>query len=314
MENIVDFQISNNQMVIIKECKINLNTIEKALVRFPYKGQKRIKDNKVEHFRLPSIAEIFYGLVFGNRVPSPEDLCDGYLRRHFYTTGKDTCRLKNSSEEFSIEGVKGRVYRAYPSLIRDLHFYFLCKDSGMFDDVHYSLAADAYDGIDLTITHTGVTFAIALFVSTARSKQFKSKKYRRHEKLTMPEICIEIDPFNKAFYIGDYALYQKEHLDFMVQQMNTHHLMKLIEQNGGEIITLDLSKSTSFNPFENTRIDEINKENQLNFIQTLVNLGFDGEEDFYRHVASVDFSLAEKLSKFQTWLKEDGTKAGLIAI
>lgn len=219
-----DFQISNNTMIVLqkvnnelvtteKETSLDMNEIETSILKYPYRGQRRIKDEKSENFRLPSIAQVFYALIYTNKIPSAEMLCVGYLKKHFTAFGQaGQCKLNGTEELFLIEGVKARVYRAYPSLLRDFHFYFLCKDSNMFEDVFYSLRADAYEGIDLKITYKGQQFAIALFVNTARSRMFKSRKYGRHDTLTIPEICLEIDPFNKSYHVGDYALYRKDHL------------------------------------------------------------------------------------------------------
>ena len=77
-------------------------------------------------------------------------------------------------------------------------------------------------GIDLLVEYKGQAFGIALFVNTPRSKSFKQKKYGRHQELTIPEICVTINPFDKSLYVGDYALYQQSHIEQMIAEMDDH--------------------------------------------------------------------------------------------
>lgn len=222
LNNLIDFQIVNNQFILIKKITLSTKIIEESLRAYPYRGQKRIKDDVVENYRLPSIAQVFYSFVLMNQIPSPETLCQAYIHTHFIVQKHNQCQLKGTNQQFLLDSIKARVYRTYPSLIRDLHFYFLCKESGEFDEVIYSFSADIYDGIDLKVIYNEREFAISLYVSTPRSKEFKQKKYGRHQPLSIPEICIEIDPFNPKYYVGDYALYQKEHVLLLKQKMMEH--------------------------------------------------------------------------------------------
>lgn len=77
---------------------------------------------------------------------------------------------------------------------------------------------------------------------------------------------------------------------------------------------LSNNKHTSFNPLKNTKIDEVNKENNQNFVQTLKELGFEGEDDFYHHIYTVDLTDNDKRRKFELWKLNDGTKKGLMEI
>jgi len=215
----IDIKIVNNKMMKVQEVEFDIKSIEKQISKMQYKGNGLIKDIKVESAKLPSIAEIFYESIFSRRIPSPEKLYNEYLNRHFIKETNDEYRLKDTNQIYKEEGIKARVYRAYPSLLRDFHFYILCYNSGLFESVEYSFLTDTRKGVDLFITYKGTKFAISLFVNTNRSLKYKKKKYKRHNYSGLKEICISINPFDKKNYIGDYALYQDYHVKYMIGEM-----------------------------------------------------------------------------------------------
>lgn len=222
---LVDVRMLNGQMLAILNNPISAKDVENTILHIPYKGQGLQKDEKVEKAKLPSIAEAFYQYVFMFGVPTPEELITAYVKKHFHQ--KDALvELRTNSETYTLDGIKARVFRTYPSLIRDFHFYLLCYESKAFDKVYYSLESDFKQGIDVRVTKNGVHYAVALFVQTKRSKEFKQKKYGRHQALTMQEVCIEINPFDRTNYIGDYALYQPSHVKSLQQQIQQFQTSK----------------------------------------------------------------------------------------
>lgn len=222
----IDIQIVNNKIMKVQEVKFNLKEIEKQISKMKYRGNGLVKDDKVENAKLPSIAKIFYENIFLKKIPSPEKLFKEYLSRHFIKETNNIYKLKNTNESYRKEGIKGRVYRAYPSLLRDFHFYILCYNSGLFENVEYSFLTDTQKGVDLFITYKGTKFAISLFVNTNRSLKYKKKKYKRHNYTDLKEICISINPFDKKNYIGDFALYQDYHIKYMIGEMEKEILKK----------------------------------------------------------------------------------------
>lgn len=219
-QTFIDFQMSKDKIILIHEQKYTKEKLEKALLNIKYKGRGKIKDLHVENGRIPSIAKTFYLTLFHYGLPSPEQLINMYFLKHKAHETEHTIKFKGSNQYFSKTGVEGRIYRTYPSLIRDYHFFLSCKEMNEFDDVFYSFRRDQ-DGVDTVIKYKGQEFAIALFVDTPRSRSYKKKKYNRHETLDIPEICITINPFDKSTYIGDYALYQKYHIDNMIKEMRS---------------------------------------------------------------------------------------------
>lgn len=215
---LVDIRMLNGQILAIQQNPISSKVVEETIKTIPYKGQGLKIDDEVENARIPAIAQTFYQYVFLFGVPSPEELFHLYLKQHF-NVSDSLCQLKSTSKSYSIKGLKARIYRSYPSLIRDFHFYLLCYESKLFEKVYYSLNADFKEGVDVRVTYKGKNIAVALFVETKRSQSYKKKKYNRHKQLTIPEVCITINPFDKANYVGDYALYQTSHIQQLVEQI-----------------------------------------------------------------------------------------------
>jgi hypothetical protein len=54
------------------------------------------------------------------------------------------------------------------------------------------------------------------------------------------------------------------------------------------------------------------KEIQLN--ATVRDLGFENEEDFFKHVSSVLINTPKRLAAFDLWKLYDGTKTGLLRL
>ena len=76
--------------------------------------------------------------------------------------------------------VKQRIHRAYPSLVRDYHFFHILKESGKFDNVMYSLRQDVAEGIDLQVEKNGRKFFLSLFVETDNSHKYRRIKEDRY--------------------------------------------------------------------------------------------------------------------------------------
>src|SRR5690606_35344911 len=143
----------------IKEFFLLPSDIEERLHSMRYQGEGLIKDSEVENAKLPPINFSFYILVFENEeIPTIAELLDKYSEG--FEVFDNFWTLKGKS--YNSEGVKARVQRTYPSLIRDLHFLALCLDSDCFDKVRFSLVDDYYNGIDLRLEYAEFDFEIAL--------------------------------------------------------------------------------------------------------------------------------------------------------
>lgn len=199
----------------------NLNKFKDFLISAPYKGEGLIKDISVENAQLPPIVQTFYSLYAEGIIPSAETLFKYYIKTNFIEIDDNLVQLNNTSSVFKKHGIKARLFRTYPSIIRDFHFYMLCFYSQKFQSVSYSVDKDYIGGIDLSIKYKGVGFSIALLVDTPRSNSFKKKKAYRHSNTPVHEICVRINPFESKFRVGNYTLYSEYHLNLMIAEMES---------------------------------------------------------------------------------------------
>lgn len=224
--------VIENKLVTLKEQKLTALGIEEKVRHLKYSGQRREIDPAVENAKLPSMVRSFYELVVrDDSLPDEKQFVEAYLNRYFEKIGRTTYRLKKAYREenspfvFKKDGLEGRILRAYPSLIRDLHFFLLCKESGLFEKVIYSTYADIYEGIDLKLKKDGQVYIVSLFVNTNRSKQFKKRKYKRHDYSNVVEICVMLD-LDTAKKVGDFILYDERHINYLLDMMNTYKDLK----------------------------------------------------------------------------------------
>jgi len=169
---------------------------EQTIENYPYSGMKMIVDSEVENApdMPPFVISFYEAFADLGKPPTEDEFFDRYVKDNF-----SFCCL------FNLEALKARALRAYPSFLRDYHFYLMCIEDGFFDDVKYCLEDDM-DGIDLKVTKDNVEFNIMLFCDTKKANQYREKKLFRHE-----EIPNSIDlplKMNKRKFVGDYWLYE----------------------------------------------------------------------------------------------------------
>ena len=152
-------------------------------------------------------------------VPSAEDLVDAYIKQHYFLVEGNDVTVSYNGRRTSVnyEGLKARILRTYPSIIRDLHFYLLANESGLFQAVRYSFVDDFQKGIYTKILFNNRWFSIALMQNTARSIYFRNQKYRRHSDRG-DIVNIELDR-NECKLCGDYFLYTENHINQLVSQL-----------------------------------------------------------------------------------------------
>jgi hypothetical protein len=116
-------------------------------------------------------------------------------------------------------GIKNRLLRTYPSLIRDLHFFYLLKNSNKFESVSYSLDADYYNGTDLKIEYQLKSYFISVFISSKRSIDYKNKKKDRHDYSNIPEIALKPE-LASLKRVGEFNLLTMKHVEEVIDKIN----------------------------------------------------------------------------------------------
>jgi len=170
--------------------------------------------------KLPMFVPSFHKYVIGRGViPRQNEFWELYL-----SDNESDSQIRRLSPE-QREGLKARVYRAYPSLVRDIHFALLLRESGKFDEVVYNEDLDIIQGVDLIVVKNGDTFAVNLYTNTRRAHRGRSKKQFRHEELKeVKNIELPIS-FRGSKQCGAFFLYSSrelEKLEELIQDYTKH--------------------------------------------------------------------------------------------
>jgi hypothetical protein len=114
-------------------------------------------------------------------------------------------------EKYDKESVKARLYRAYPSLVREIHFYGLAKESALFSAVTYSSYHDIDLGIDLQVAIGELTYNVSCYVLTNRAVEFRKRKITHRHRPVPYSIEMPLD-LAKGKKIGDWVFFDTYHV------------------------------------------------------------------------------------------------------
>lgn len=212
LRKIKDIKIINNEISTIRDASISVTELENQISKLRYSGVNRTKDPIVENTILPPFIQVFYYHFFAYlRIPKEEEAFETYVS---WLGGSHNNQISINGEPYSLDSVKHRFLRTYPSLIRDLHFIYLLRESQLFEQIEYSMEKDYLNGIDLKITHKGTVYFLSLFIDTDRSKYFKQKKRYRHDYSQINEIELKVH-FSELSLIGDIYLLNSTHVQLL---------------------------------------------------------------------------------------------------
>jgi len=174
------------------------------------------RNEKVEwQLKLPMFVPAFYNYVKSrNSIPDQKDYWQFYVSEN-----KNRLTSLNLSKEEKI-GVRARVFRTYPSLIRDLHFGLYIKNNGFFRSVFYNEFLDIEYGIDLVVENAdGVKIGLNLFTETKAAKEARAvKKHRPKKSVDFDCHDIPID-FAGSKRCGDFFLYSEREIKTIVEKI-----------------------------------------------------------------------------------------------
>ena len=187
--------------------KITLKEIEDSLKKisltFPLHKNERIEWG----IRLPIFLNSFYKFIFNKqKLPTQEEFYNYYISEN-----KTIDLLKLTPDEKL--GVKGRIFRTYPSLVRDFHFSKLLSKRKNNYEVIYNTNLDVQEGIDLLIKKGTENIAINLYTNTKRAIEARKKKGNRHTVYSnIKYIDLPVN-FKGSFKLGDFFLYGNDDAD-----------------------------------------------------------------------------------------------------
>ena len=163
----------------------------------------QVRDKRVEwgiHF--PPFINAFYNYVHQKRrIPTQEEYFQFYLKVNsdFFSDGR--------FDQTIYRGLQARLYRTYPSLVRDIHFNKLLESSNRGYEIVYNLDLDlAYD-IDAMLIKDGQYWAACLYTQTRRGNFARAKKVYRHTRflnVNYVEFPVELEDNRK---VGEFFLY-----------------------------------------------------------------------------------------------------------
>ena len=172
-----------------------------------------VRDEEVEwKMSVPMFVTSFYRYVSENKkIPTQRDLWIKY-------EGDNTeWFLEKSLDKEKKRALGARLYRAYPSLVRDIHMLFLLRETKLFKEVLYSISLDVMAGIDLIAFGNKNKYGIRLFVNTPNSDKAMEKKQDRHKNvgyLIYVNIPLSLSTAKKC---GEFYVYS----DNEIEQMKT---------------------------------------------------------------------------------------------
>ena len=164
--------------------------------------------------KFPTFLKPFYKYVWQNAViPSQSVYWDYYL-----TQNNDFFNISAFSDEI-MDGLQARVFRTYPSLVRDIHFVFCLHEDLSNAQVLYNTHLDVAQGIDVLIAHQQQFWAFNLYTPTRRAQESRTKKQFRHAPFTNVQYVEFPVTFDAKRQIGDFFLYGRPEIERIKTQI-----------------------------------------------------------------------------------------------
>ena len=174
------------------------------------------KNNDVEWcIKFPVFLTPFYKYLYhSGTILTQEKFYDYYLSENQFFFQE-----KKFSTEI-MEGLKARIFRTYPSLIRDLHFNILTKENIPDAIVIYNRKLDIEEGIDQLLYINNEYYAINLFTETSRARLGREKKEFRHTQFCNVKYIELPVNFKGSYKCGQFFLYGQHELQQIIKIIN----------------------------------------------------------------------------------------------
>lgn len=216
-KNIIDIYLKDNIIGTERSIKTTRKELESQIAALRYSGERLPKIKIAEETDLPPFIVSFYYFIFSkNRIPTETEIFDTYLSMNNISAAGDSFIYKNRT--IPTEGLRARLLRTYPSMIRDFHFYILLKESNVFSQVFYSLQNDFFKGLDLKVTYKSKDYYVSIYLESSRGIHYKTKKYSRHDYSQISEITMEVNK-ESMFRCGNISLLSDKHLHKLIEKI-----------------------------------------------------------------------------------------------
>lgn len=189
--------------------------IERQIVSYTLTfPQTRIREVE-KGIKFPQFVRAFYNFIYKNeKVPTQQEFFDFYLE-----INHDHFAAANYSKEI-INGLRARVFRTYPSLVRDFHFNKVLTEKVPGYEIVYNSALDIEHDIDTLLVRDGKYWAACLYTQTKRANIARDWKEYRHERFSnvqYVEFPVTLDDNSK---LGDFFLYGERELDKLIASIS----------------------------------------------------------------------------------------------
>lgn len=155
---------------ILKSTKNIEKILRKTFIKYHSEVQRH---SLVRKENMPNFVSFLYDQIIAlNTLPSVKQFIDGYLKKYYKNIHPD---------QVIFHACVQRIYNAYCSIVRDLHFYFKLKESKLFDHVQLSYAYDIEAKQDIVVTLGRKKLGIQLFSGGDKDIKWKKKQASRRK-------------------------------------------------------------------------------------------------------------------------------------
>jgi len=160
----------------------------------------QVRNKDVEWgIQFPMFIPTFYSCVLSlQRIPKQNEFWELYRTEHKMI-------LENYNDEI-LWALQARVFRTYPSIVRDIHFGLFLKNAQSVYEIWYNLKLDIEDGVDLMAISNDKYWALNLFINSTRAQFGRSVKANRHTKFDNVTY-VDIPASYNKYKVGMFFLY-----------------------------------------------------------------------------------------------------------
>lgn len=205
---IYDLRIESGYSSEVREFKLSRKEVERQISQLPYEFDN-LRGDRYDSTWLPAMNLPFVDFItrFGF-LPTEEQLID-YYKYYYEGTANTSSDLLSKIPQ---EAIYQRLHRAYPSFLRDFHFYVMASESNLFEKVAYSVREDVINKTDVLIEDQGRRLQVAIFLDTENSLDWaKSKNFDESKTFFVPVTMNE----EHGYKVGKFYLVQPKTIEHL---------------------------------------------------------------------------------------------------
>lgn len=177
----------------------------------------QIRDQKVERgIKFPQFVSAFYNFIYKEkRLPTQQNFCD------FYFAVNHSFFVAHNFSEAILLGLRARIFRTYPSLVRDFHFNKILSELARDYKIIYNSILDIEHDIDTMLIKGDQYWAACLYTETKRANIAREWKEHRHERFLNVhyiELPVTLGEDNKH---GQFFLYGEREMNLLLNKIQS---------------------------------------------------------------------------------------------